>query len=204
VPRITVKYRSKQTIKSEDYLKNMVYDTVQYFKNTNLDQFDTYFRFSKFISSIDDTDTSIQNSLVTIKLKYKLNISLNVSTRYEIQFNNPLNRGNIANMVSTVESDGFTYQGLPCYFGDDGQGKITIFRYVGGVKTIVNSNVGTVDYTTGLIVINSFAPSAIASGSDFLNIMVTPLYNDVEIYRKQMLMIEQSDVTIIMVDESVR
>ena len=63
--------------------------------------------------------------------------------------------------VSTIDSTSFTYSGFQSFFDDDGLGNINIYRYNDlKTKTNVVENAGTIDYDSGLITINNFAPSA--------------------------------------------
>ena len=75
---------------------------------------------------------------------------LNTNETYTINFNNAIFHPHDGHN-SVLESTGFNLsgQGTTEYFvEDDGSGNVRLTTFVGNTKTIVNSNQGTIDYTT--------------------------------------------------------
>ena len=96
---------------------------------------------------------------------------------------------------STVESTEFTYNGFSAYLGDDGAGNATIFRYSDtNVKVTIVDIAGTVNYTTGEIVITNFAPTAYADIQ--IKVSAKPENFDINSVREQILLMNSSDATI--------
>jgi hypothetical protein len=85
---------------------------------------------------------------------------------------------------------------------DDGAGTIYIYKVIDGVKIIVHESIGTVDYTTGSVIIPQFLPTAVpAANNGYVHIYALPLNNDVTPVRNQIIVIEDGDISINMIDE---
>ena len=77
------------------------------------------------------------------------------------------------------------------YIDDDGNGNIRTFYLLGGTtKTITNASAGTINYSTGQVVLTSFNITAIVSSSGKLDITVKPDSNDVIPVRNQVVEID--------------
>lgn len=196
IPTIEVFYDSKKTSLSKSDLELKILDSIETFKTTYLSGFDTSFRFSKFTNSIDETDSSIVSNIITLKLKYELLPRIDLPTKYIIEFNNALNRGDSANKNYAISSDVFVYKGLETYLGDDGKGNLILYRLSANDKVTIETNVGTIDYNTGKVVINSLEIQSIPSQEDTISIVVTPIKNDIVSVRNQIILLEESDINL--------
>ena len=67
---------------------------------------------------------------------------------------------------------------------------IRIFRLVNNKKTIVDANLGTIDYTNGKIVLNSFRPTAFDGSA--IQITAMPNSYDIIPLREQVVQISSS------------
>lgn len=195
-------YKSANTTKPESDLRNEILSNILVFGDENLDKFDNHFRYSALTRVIDDTDVSIINNLTTIRLKKEFSPVLNVPTQFELQFNNQLDKGDACNGVYSLSSTAFTIRGFTAYFTDDGLGCVHIFRFVGTERRTLIENIGTIDYDTGKVTINKFAPEALPDGVTTVELFVTPAENDIYPLRNQILIFEEEDVKITMSDES--
>ena len=80
------------------------------------------------------------------------------------------------------------------FFDDDGFGTLRAYYLDGVVRNYVNSTIGTIDYVTGIIYINSFLPSAISGD---IKVNARPLYEDVTPIRNQILLITDATIRVI-------
>ena len=87
-------------------------------------------------------------------------------TFIETSYNNPIKAG-------SVYTSTFTYGGLSNCFIDDTSGVLNVYRYTNNIKTTIAANIGTVDYTIGLVSI----PSIVIDSLDNAN-NVNPLTNE--------------------------
>jgi hypothetical protein len=199
VPQISVRYDSSLTNLTTGEIKNAVIAASNTYVSTYLNEFKKDFRESRYHASLMASNSSVQSVRILLQLKGKLTPTLNVPTEYTIQFNNTLDQRNPSISKYCVSSSEFTYNGNSSYIEDDGEGNLSIYRNVDGKKEVLNSNAGTVDYTNGKVVLKNFSPSAFSG--DTLDIIVWPEVEDITTLRNQILLIEESDLTITLTDE---
>jgi len=211
-----VNYDPVVLLTTEDILKASIATSINGYFTSNLQKFDQKFRYSNLTKIIDNTDNAIRNSKTTIK--YQIRIApqtLATTASYTLEFNVPLTKSTVVSTAFTA-SDGNTY-----YLLDDGAGIIQVVRaiYTNGVVTSYapttyftlpsgSTNQGTIDYTTGKIVLNNFNPYAITDGTANIKFTVTPDTNnqDVTPLREQILTTDTTDtaaVVITMVSETI-
>jgi hypothetical protein len=192
-----VKYNSRLTTKSSDTLKSDITDKITEYNLDVLQKFDGVFRYSKFTSIIDNTDTSIVSNITTIKIKKTFKPILNSSNRYDIYFRNALYNpvtGYNSTQGGILESTGFKIDGdtANIYFlDDDGSGNIRRYTFVSGVKTYANTYQGSINYTTGQIILTSLNISLIQNingvASTVIQLTVKSNSNDIVPVRDQII-----------------
>jgi len=199
----TVKYDEKLTTKTATTLKSDIVSILTNYNTATLQKFDGVFRYSKVTSLIDNTDTSIVSNITTVKVRKNFTPILNTSSRYDIYFRNSLyNPVSGYNSVNggILESTGFKISGDSTnifYLDDDGAGNIRRYRLVGSVRTYVNNTQGTINYTTGQIILTSLNISSIenirGSASTLIELTVIPKSNDIVPVRDQILEIDTAN-----------
>ena len=199
----TVKYDEKLTTKTATTLKSDIVSILTNYNTATLQKFDGVFRYSKVTSLIDNTDTSIVSNITTVKVRKNFTPILNTSSRYDIYFRNSLyNPVSGYNSVNggILESTGFKISGDSTnifYLDDDGAGNIRRYRLVGSVRTYVNNTQGTINYTTGQIILTSLNISSIenirGSASTLIELTVIPKSNDIVPVRDQILGIDTAN-----------
>jgi hypothetical protein len=199
----TVKYDEKLTTKTATTLKSDIVSILTNYNTATLQKFDGVFRYSKVTSLIDNTDTSIVSNITTVKVRKNFTPILNTSSRYDIYFRNSLyNPVSGYNSVNggILESTGFKISGDSTnifYLDDDGAGNIRRYRLIGSVRTYVNNTQGTINYTTGQIILTSLNISSIenirGSASTVIELTVTPKSNDIVPVRDQILEIDTAN-----------
>jgi hypothetical protein len=194
-PTITVNYNSALTTLSASAIQTKILDNIVNYENTYLGTFDNNrFRYSSFLKAIDASDISIQSSLVTMQIEKRLSPTLNSEETYRLSFNNPLDDHTTLN-ESALTSSSFTYQGKTCYFDDDGVGNVRIYYITtSNVKTYIDNNIGTLNYTTGLLTLNTFGPTAAPNGE--IRFYGNPDINDIITVRNQLMLIGRAAVTL--------
>lgn len=109
IPSIDVYVDFKQTTYSVSEIRSLVVNDITNFNNNNLELFNNAFRFSKFVSSINNVDASVISNQTKIQLYKTNNPVLNRARSLNVVFNNKLNPGSIYSS-SFILSDGSTYQ----------------------------------------------------------------------------------------------
>ncbi len=202
---VDVKYDQKATTKSADSIKSLVQSAITTFNTNNIQQFDQMFRHSKFIETINKVDTAILSNITTVKLHKSFTATTTASTTYTINFENALynpHSGHNASGGGVLTSTGFKINGDTTneYFLDeDGDGNVRLYYLVAGVRTYANSTQGTINYTTGQVVLNSLFVTEVSNvdgtTSTTIRITVTPNSVDVKPVRNQVIEIDETNTT---------
>ena len=205
---ITAKYNSDSTTLTEGSLTSLIENVVTDYNSSEINSFSKYFRFSKLNRLIDFADRSILNSDLTIRMRREQDVTLNVATRYEIDFSNPIDNateGRISThpyaVGNKLTSNAFTYNGNENCFIEENNGIIRIYRVSSGTAIGVLNNAGTLNYATGKIILTSFAPTAFADGTNTLKLTTIPANKDILPLRKQIIQIRDADVNVTMLDD---
>ena len=195
-------YNTNFTGNSDTLRSNIVNSVIQYSGSNELNKFGGRFKYSKMISVIDNTDSSITSNITNIKIRRNLKTLPNTFSQYELCYDNEFYR----ELDSyNIKSTGFTVSGITgtVYLADktiDGSdiGNLFLFRITDDVEVdIVSSNFGTVNYKKGEILINTVNITSTVQPEGIVEIQAIPLSNDV-LGRKELylqLSVENSNFT---------
>ena len=192
-----VKYNPKNSSKSLAEIKQGITDVISTFSSNTLEKFDENFRYSRLLALIDNADPSISNSTFSYTLSKRIIPRLNTFQSINVNFNNSIYRPNI-NYDGSINSSKFTYDGFSdCYLTDQ-DGRLKIIRKSINSIFILNDNVGTIDYTTGKLTINSLYITQFQG--DYLEITVQPGTSDAESKNNQILLINDDTLSVNLID----
>jgi hypothetical protein len=196
----SVKYNVNVTNETVNRMKTIILTAISAYNTQNLDDFEVTFLYSHFCSIIDNADSSIISNLTTISLYKKINptpnISQDITLDYAVPLLNilsPIPTSHPLNIEKTLWSSNFTFNGLQCQLEDDGQGNVRIVQATIDKFTMV-VNIGTINYTTGLVQLNGFKPDAYDGAS--LCVYVQPQQNDVSCHFNTIMLIEPEKVVL--------
>ena len=198
----TVKYDSRLTSLSSGAVAELVIDTIQDYKTTNLLKFGADFRYSTLSTLIDNTETSIVSNLTTLTAKKGLEPSITANNAYTISFNNPIFNPS-ATFEGAVTTSQFAFTdaagtSFSSCFMDDLNGTLRIFFLSGSDKVLLSNTAGTVTYANGFISISSFKPDSFVGAT--LDFTITPAQNDLTPVRNQIFEIANTNISITMQD----
>jgi inhibitor of KinA sporulation pathway (predicted exonuclease) len=203
-----VKYNSDVTTLSQNSIKDIAITTIKNYNDSDIDEFSKYFRYSKLSRLIDLSERSILNSDISVRMRIEKDIQLNTAQRIEIKFSNAINpttNGRPADhpygVGNQLTSNEFTYNGLTNCFLEENNGIIRIYQVVRSERIGVLSNAGTLNYSTGTIILSSFAPSAFADGGTTLKLTAVPQNKDILPLRNQIIQIRDADISVTMIDD---
>jgi hypothetical protein len=203
-----VKYDSDLTTLSADAIKELVISTIQTYNDSEINEFSRYFRYSKLSRLIDVTERSILNNSLSVRLRKETAVQLGVGIRYEISFSNSINRTTLGRpsthpfgVGNQLTSNPFSLGGFDNCFLEDNNGIIRIYRTLNNENIAVSVNAGTIDYTTGKVILTSFAPTAFADGSSTLKLTAIPSEKDILPLRNQIISIRDADIEVTMLDD---
>jgi len=197
-----VYYNSRKSKRTQVQLANVVRNTViDFATGFDLNKFNSKFKYSKLVSTIDDSDPGITSNITRIRMRKNLKVFPNVFASYEVCF------GNRISPNSNIVSNGFKITGQPSEFvfffeKYDDLGTIAVYRLVGDVKKYFSTNIGSIDYEKGEININNININSVLGDSGEISISVVPTSNDIIALRDLYLTIDPSGVNVnVILDE---
>ena len=208
----TVNYDPVTLLTTENILKSSIDTSITDYFTSDLQKFDQKFRYSVLTKKIDNTDSAIRNSKTSIKYQMRITpATLATTATYTMEFNDPVIKGTLTT-TSFTASDGATYSLV-----DDSAGIVKVAKTTSGVVDSPavyftlpdgSQNQGTVDYTTGKVLLNNFTPYTISDGTTNIKLTITPSVNNQDItpLREQILTTDTTDtaaINITMVAETI-
>lgn len=178
-------YYNPNRILNSSILKEKVLTSLEtYAKSINSTKSAGRFRYSKVVQLIDSVDSSITSNITKVKMRRNLNCVLNNFAQYELCFGNKFHK-EIGKY--NIKSTGFTILGETgtCFFVDvatsDDIGDLTIVKPLEDLKTfqIVKKSIGTVNYKTGEILINTINITSTNLNNGVIEIQAYPESNDI-------------------------
>ena len=200
------KYNSGATTKDVSTLKTNILAAITTYGNDTLENFVGVFRHSRLTESINDADSSILSNITTVKLYKFITPTLNEGLKYTLSFNNAFynpHSGHNSTGGGVVSSTGFKINDDSStnehFLDDDGAGIIRVYYLSGTTRIYTSSTFGTIDYTTGEIILTSAHITSISNVdgavSTRIRIFAIPSSNDVVPVRNQVLSIDTSNST---------
>lgn len=167
-----IKFNSSITTLSSEQIRSQVNTTITNFFINNVQKFNKNYTHSALIKDILSTNSSITSALLTLKLQRRIIPVLNTTNLFTgdtaVKFRNPLKPGSILSSFFFISVSGVStlvkITDLPNDSppSDSGSGVLRLVNTVN--NAIVSSNVGTVDYGTGVISLTGITPSGIPAG----------------------------------------
>jgi hypothetical protein len=170
---ISVNYNKTITSLTSSRIESEVRTVVQNFFTNNVNKLQKNFYYSKLLSAVAGTTQSIFSASIQVLMHKRITIFTGVPEDYVIRFNTPLEIETLktttfTTTIGTQEYDVYITDQHDITVGDIG----TLVMKRASDDVIVLSNVGTVDYTTGVV---NIADLLIDSGSETeLRIYVEP------------------------------
>ena len=179
----TVYYNSNMTSSTSALRAKVINSLNTYSNSSDLNKFGGRFKYSKAQRIIDDTDTAITSNITKVIIRRDLEADTANFAQYELCYGNKFhNRREGYNIKST----GFTVDGIrgTLYMSDayvsETRGRIFLFRLSStGVVEIVRSNIGTVRYDTGEILIDTIRILSTVKPNNVIEVQAIPESNDI-------------------------
>ena len=195
------KYNSGLTTKDISTLQTNVTDAISSYNTDTLEDFTGMFRYSAVTKTIDGADTSILSNITTINMYKNITPTLNSALKYTLSFNNAFynpHSGHNASAGGIVSSTGFKITNDDSlnehFLDDDGAGNIRVYYLNGTVRVYTDSTYGTINYTTGEIILTAAHITSISNvdgaASTRVRVFTKPNSNDIIPVRNQVLSID--------------
>jgi hypothetical protein len=198
----TFKYNPRTATVSKGELESLVNAKIRAYDTSKLNGFDAIFRHSNLTKDIDATDDSILSNVTTIKLRKALNPTINTSKGYTLNFGNAFyhpHAGHASTTGGILVTTGFKISGdsvTTHYFDDDGNGNLRRYYLSGSTRVVADATAGTIDYTTGKIVVNGIIVTETSNSDKTIHFTVVPNSYDVTATRGQLIDIKQALITV--------
>lgn len=192
-PTVVLYIDDTQLNTSTEYLKVIARQAILKYSLDSLERFEKSFRFSKFAKMIDALDVAILSNITSTKMSRRFLPSIIRSDTYTVPFNNPIEAG-------TVTSSKFKMLGsdLDLYLADSNGILQTVYTE-NNLKKVYQNNIGTVDYSTGKLVMEAVFFS---SYIDYIKITAVPSSPDIISMRNVISVIKDEDIRVSTVIES--
>ena len=201
------KYNSGNTTLALSTIQTNVLTTILLYNQETLENFTGMFRHSVLTGLIDNTDPSILSNVTNVAMYKYITPTLNEGLKYTLRFNNGLfhpHSGHNASAGGIISSSGFKINDdlsvNEHFLDDDGAGNLRVYYLNGTVRVYTSSTYGTVNYTTGEIVLTSAHITSISNVdgavSTRVRIITIPNSNDIVPVRNQTLEIDTINSTV--------
>tara|TARA_B100000003_G_scaffold199202_1_gene204830 strand:+ start:1224 stop:3149 length:1926 start_codon:yes stop_codon:yes gene_type:complete len=209
----TVYYNTQQVSNVNDLRTNIIASLETYSKDVDMNRFGGRFKYSKILQLIDRVENSITSNITKIKIRRDMKVLINQFAQYELCFGN---RFHINPEGFNIKSTGFTIAGSNdiVYFTDvpnkdengnlDGSGKgvlSAIKRTENDKLQVAAKSVGTVDYVTGEINVNTINITSTLADNNIIEVQAFPDSNDVVGLKDLYLSLDIPNSTINMVKD---
>lgn len=198
-----VLYNINSTTRSARDIQALVEDTVIQWGQDNLTRFGSDLRYSKLVKGIDDCETAIISNNTELRIVKHLEVDVGVPFRVSFSFENELKRevSDVRKIyedaTSTIETSLFTYNisdvDYIAKIKDDTQGNLMIVSTVDGVVRLLQDKIGTVNYTTGEILIGEIVYEQVGQ---YLEIFARTKKLDIETNANKVLQIEAEHLVV--------
>jgi len=204
---VTFKFDSNLTTKDVSTLSTNVLNAISTYNTDTLENFTGMFRYSVLGKTIDDSDTSILSNITKVNMYKYITPTLSEGLKYTLSFNNAFfnpHSGHNSTGGGIISSTGFKINNDDSlnehFLDDDGNGNVRVYYLNGTVRVYTSSTFGTVNYTTGEIILTSANITSISNvdgaASVQIRVTVSPNSNDIVPVRNQVLSIDVANSTI--------
>jgi hypothetical protein len=178
----TVKYNINTTTLTSNDIEAFILSSISNYSTTYLNGFKKTFRYSQFVTSIDDANPNILSNETRIDLIKKLTPQLNTNLSFVVNFDAE---------IDSISSTAFIYQNKVSRLQDTGNGVISIVTDDTGD---VITPIGSIDTKLGKLTFNNFNIQSFYGTT--LKIYATPVRSDVTSLKRTILQIVSEDVEI--------
>ena len=178
-------YDSSRVSNVLDLKTNITSTLTNYSKSVDLNKFGGRFKYSKTIRLIDDVDNAITSNITRVRMRRNLNCLFNTYAQYELCFGNKFYKRIDG---YNIKSTGFRIQGeLETVYFVDVPSEDSDIGILSAVKPtvepdtfeIVEKSIGTVDYSTGEVIVNTINITSTELADGVIEIQAYPDSNDV-------------------------
>lgn len=174
----SITYDARQLFSSSTSdLQTVVKNAILNFMSTETNKFGAPLYYSKLVAAIDNSSPLIINSVTNLTLEKYEEIIPGVPTKYSFSFNNAIHPGTVRSNPFMIDGVQWLIKDRPGGPGPHNVGTIVVYRLSNdGSQITYSNNAGTVDYNSGLIVLNDLKVDSIVGDAFYkrIRILVSP------------------------------
>lgn len=162
-----VVYNTNISSITDSQVEAIVRDAINTYSITYLSDFKKNVRQSRLTRAIDDADVAIISNDTDLRMIIDFIPSIGINSNMVADFGNkliidhPLTTGeNIAVHNPAIKTSPFTYLDNSAFIQDNGLGTLEVITNTNDGFVILNSNIGTVDYDSGRVIIRNLNVSS--------------------------------------------
>ena len=187
----SVKYNVNITKLSTEDVRTLVTAAITKYAEANLNNFNRVFRYSNVVEAIDNAQSAIVSNETFIKVIKIIAPELGINNTIDVNFQTPLDTTqSVVKGGYSITSTRFTYKGERATLQDDGLGTVNIVSSGGNVIT----NIGTVDYDTGLVQLSNFNISSFEGAG--IKVKAEPRNRDISVINNNIINIVEDDIAL--------
>jgi len=183
-------YYNSNMAPSAEFVSTLVQEnTTKYSESTELNRYGARFKYSKFLSIIDDSNEAVTSNITTVQMRRDLRVALNSFAEYQVGFGNEfyiksMDGYNIkSSAFRTTDSTEDVYlSDIPNTNRETGSLFLFTLPNAGSTNpTIIKRNVGNINYKKGIITINpiNIINGKLKDGQSIVELSACPKSNDV-------------------------
>lgn len=186
-----VKYNVNVTKLSTEDIRTLVTAAITRYAAANLNNFNRVFRYSNVVEAIDGAQAAIVSNETFVKVIKIITPALGVGNTIDINFQTPLDTTqSVVRGGYSIMSSRFIYNGERATLQDDGLGTVNIVSAGGNVIT----NIGTVNYETGLVQLSNFNISSYEGAG--IKVKAEPRNRDISVINNNIINIVEDDIAL--------
>lgn len=186
----SVKYNINTTKLTLDDIKTLVSTAIINYAQTNLNDFNRVFRYSKALQAIDSAQAAIISNETIVRAIKVVTPTLGVNNTIDVKFQIALDTSlSVSGGGYTIQSSKFIFNNQRATLQDNGSGGINVVALRNGQ---VITSVGTVNYDTGLIQLTNFNVSQYDGTG--IKIYAIPKNKDIQTINNVILNIIEEDI----------
>jgi hypothetical protein len=195
-----VRYNINETSLNAQDMQILVASAILNYNTINLNSFAKTLRYSKLVAQIDNAHSSIISNDTKVWATKVFVPTVGYTKNYDIDFGISF-RNDIVKLPTVhdenefhiIQSSDFILDGRICFLSDDGDGGLRIMTRSGSNHAMIKE-IGSVDYDSGFIQLNSFTLDGIIG--DYINIYARTEDRDITSQRNTILSMRREDINI--------
>ena len=187
----TVKYNVNITKLSTEDVRTLVTAAITRYADANLNNFNRVFRYSNVVEAIDSAQSAIVSNETFVKIIKIIVPQIGINNTIDVNFQTPLDTTqSVVKGGYSITSTRFIYKGERATLQDDGLGTVNIVSSGGNVIT----NIGTVDYDTGLVQLSNFNIASFEGAG--IKVKAEPRNRDISVINNNIINIVEDDIAL--------